>query len=80
LAEIAHIETGLWSISERLYRGLEMTLYGTRDSLIEAIKSELKKNAIDPDFIDRRIDELYAVDGLSPPKLGDEDLRAAAGP
>jgi hypothetical protein len=51
-----------------------------RDSLIEEIKAELEKDAaaIDPDFIDRRIDELYALDGLNPPKLDDEQLRAAA--
>jgi hypothetical protein len=51
-----------------------------RDSLIEDVKSELKKNAgdIDPGFIDRRIDDLYALDGLSPPKLNDEALDAAA--
>ncbi|MDR2434472.1 MAG: hypothetical protein LBD47_07875 [Treponema sp.] len=51
-----------------------------RDSIIENIESELKKDAddIDPDFIDRRIDELYALDGLSPPKPGDEAPDAAA--
>ena len=51
-----------------------------RDSLIEEVKSELKKDAaaIDPGFIDRRIDELYVLDGLSPPKLDEERLRAAA--
>jgi hypothetical protein len=51
-----------------------------RDSLIEHIESELKKDAgdIDGGFIDRRIDELYALDGLSPPKLSDEALDAAA--
>jgi hypothetical protein len=50
-----------------------------RNSLIKDIKSELKKNAaaIDPDFIDRRIDGLYALDGLSPPKVSGEQLRAA---
>jgi hypothetical protein len=50
-----------------------------RDSFIEDVKSELKKDAddIDTDFIDRRIDELYALDGLSPPKLNDETLDAA---
>jgi hypothetical protein len=51
-----------------------------RDSLIKNIESELKKDAgdIDGDFINRRIDELYALDGLSPPKLSDEALDAAA--
>lgn len=51
-----------------------------RTSLIENIESELKKDAddMDPDFIDRRIDELYALDGLSSPKLSDEALCAAA--
>jgi hypothetical protein len=56
-----------------------MDKQSTRDSLIEHIQSELKKNAddIDPDLIDRRIDGLYALDGLSPPKTSDEQLRAA---
>jgi hypothetical protein len=51
-----------------------------RDSLIADVESELKKDAdaIDPDFIDRRIDELYALDGVSPPSLNDEALDAAA--
>jgi hypothetical protein len=51
-----------------------------RDSFIEDVKSELKKeaDAIDGDFIDRRIDGLYALDGLNPPKLNDEALDAAA--
>jgi hypothetical protein len=51
-----------------------------RDSLIEEIESELKKDAddIDGDFIDRRIDKLYALDGLDPPKLNNEALGAAA--
>ncbi|MDR0710076.1 MAG: hypothetical protein LBF77_08425 [Spirochaetaceae bacterium] len=51
-----------------------------RDSLIEDVKSELKKDAedIDPDFIDRRIGELYTLDGLDPPKLSGEALDAAA--
>ncbi|MDR0722479.1 MAG: hypothetical protein LBF75_06760 [Treponema sp.] len=50
-----------------------------RTSLIEDIESELKKDAdhIDPDFIDRRIDELYGLDGLSLSKLDDEALGAA---
>jgi hypothetical protein len=52
----------------------------TRASLIEDIESELEKEAgaVDPGFIDRRIDELYALDGLSPPKLNGEALHAAA--
>jgi hypothetical protein len=51
-----------------------------RNSLIDEIKSELEKEAaaIDPGFIDRRIDELYALDGLVPPKLDAEQLCAAA--
>jgi hypothetical protein len=57
-----------------------MEKQGVRDSLIEDIAGELKKAAdgIDPDFIDRRIDELYALEGRSPPKLSDEALDAAA--
>jgi hypothetical protein len=56
-----------------------MVMEQNRNSLIEDIKSDLEKEAaaIDPDFIDRRIDELYALDGLDPPKLDDEALRAA---
>jgi hypothetical protein len=51
-----------------------------RDFLIEDIESELRKNAddIDPGFIDHRIDELYALEGRSPPKLDDEALDATA--
>jgi hypothetical protein len=51
-----------------------------RASLIEHIESELKKNAddIDGDFIDRAIDKLYTLDGLTPPKLSDDALDAAA--
>ena len=51
-----------------------------RDALIEEVKSELKKDAaaIDPGFIDRRIDALYALDGLGPPKLDETQLLAAA--
>jgi hypothetical protein len=51
-----------------------------RDSLIEDIESELEKDAgsIDPDFIDCRIDELCALEGVDPPKLNDEQLSAAA--
>jgi hypothetical protein len=51
-----------------------------RDSLIEEVASELKKDAddIDPGFIDRRIDELCARGGLSLPTLGDEALEATA--
>lgn len=57
-----------------------MAIDKTRDSLIENIEWELKKEAedLDPDFIDRRIDELYRLDSLTPPKLSDETLRAAA--
>jgi hypothetical protein len=57
-----------------------MEKQGMRDSLIEDIESELKKDAdnIDPDFIDRRIDELCALDGLDPPKLNVGALTAAA--
>jgi hypothetical protein len=52
----------------------------TRVSLIEDIELELKKDPgrIDPGFIDRGIDELYTLDGLSPPELDDEALDAAA--
>jgi hypothetical protein len=52
----------------------------TRDSLIEDIKSELGKDAdsVDGDCIDRKLDELYALDGRSPPEPSDEALRAAA--
>jgi hypothetical protein len=57
-----------------------MEKQSTRDSLIESIALELKKDAdrVDGGFIDRRIDELYALDGLPPPKLSDGALRAAA--
>jgi hypothetical protein len=52
----------------------------TRDFLIKAIESELKKDArdIDGDSIDRRVDELYALEGLEPPRIGDGALAAAA--
>ena len=51
-----------------------------QDFLIGDIESELQKDAenIDGDFIDRGIDELYTLEGLSPPKLNDEALDAAA--
>ncbi|MDR1470658.1 MAG: hypothetical protein LBT00_15370 [Spirochaetaceae bacterium] len=51
-----------------------------RDSLIGDVEAELKKDAhdIDGDFIDRRIDELCALEGLSPPTLDDAALDAAA--
>jgi hypothetical protein len=51
-----------------------------RDSLIEAVQSELEKDAddIDSDCIERRIDELCVLDGLNPPKLNEEALDAAA--
>jgi hypothetical protein len=57
----------------------KMEIQNTRDALIEDIESELEKDAgdIDPGFIDRRIDELYALDGLPPSKPGDEALAAA---
>jgi hypothetical protein len=57
-----------------------MAKQGMRDSFIEDIESELKKAAddIDGDFIDRRIDGLYALDGLAPPKLNDDALDDAA--
>ncbi|MDR2419563.1 MAG: hypothetical protein LBD79_11010 [Treponema sp.] len=57
-----------------------MEKQGMRDSLIEDIESELKKDANDmnSDFIDRRIDELCVLDGLSPPKLDDAAIDAAA--
>jgi hypothetical protein len=56
-----------------------MEKQNTRDSLIEDVKSELKKDTedIDPDFIGRRIDELYALNGLDLPELNDEELDAA---
>jgi hypothetical protein len=58
----------------------KMEIRKTRTSLIEDIESELEKEEgdIDPDFIDRGIDELYALEGISPPKLSGEALRAAA--
>jgi hypothetical protein len=51
-----------------------------RASLIEHIESELKKNADDIDCasIDRAMDKLYTLDGLTPPKLDDDALNAAA--
>jgi hypothetical protein len=51
-----------------------------RDSLVECIRGELEKDAaaIDGDCIDRAIDGLYALDGLSPPQLSGADLEAAA--
>ena len=57
-----------------------MEIQKRRNSLIEAIESELEKGPgdIDPELIDRRIDELYALDGRSPPKIGDEARYAAA--
>jgi hypothetical protein len=57
-----------------------MKKQSNRDSLIENIKSELRKDPddIDGDSIDRDIDELYVLEGLSPPKLSDEALLAAA--
>ena len=57
-----------------------MEKHDMRDSLIEDVKSELKKDVedIDPDFIGRRIDELYTLNGLDLPELNDEELDAAA--
>jgi hypothetical protein len=51
-----------------------------RTSLVKNIEAELTKDAddIDPGFIDRAIDQLYALDGLSPPTLSDAALAAAA--
>jgi hypothetical protein len=51
----------------------------TRDSLVECIEGELQKDAdkIDGDRIDRALDKLYALEGLSPPRLSGEDLEAA---
>jgi hypothetical protein len=51
-----------------------------RDFIIRDIEAELKKDAdgIDGDSIDRRLDELYSLDGLSPPDLSEEALDAAA--
>jgi hypothetical protein len=50
-----------------------------RDSLIEGIEEELRKEAdkIDGDCIDRALDKLYALEGLSPPRPSSEDLEAA---
>ncbi|MDR2433555.1 MAG: hypothetical protein LBD47_03185 [Treponema sp.] len=52
----------------------------TRDSLITTIESELKKDAedIDGGFIDKRVDELYALAGMEPPGLTEAALDAAA--
>ena len=51
-----------------------------RNSLIQDIESELRKDGddIDGDLIDRRIDELYALDRFSPLNLSAEALEAAA--
>ncbi|MDR0707332.1 MAG: hypothetical protein LBF60_05585 [Treponema sp.] len=56
-----------------------MTEKDLRDSLIESIEAELKKDADDIDgaFIDCLTDGLYALDGLSPPRLNDEALAVA---
>jgi hypothetical protein len=52
----------------------------TRDSLVECIEKELQKEAenIDGDLIDRKLEELYALDGLSPPQPDSEAIEAAA--
>lgn len=57
-----------------------MAKQNRRDFLIEEIESELRKDAgdIDGGCIDRRIVELCALDGISPPQLSDEALLAAA--
>jgi hypothetical protein len=51
-----------------------------RVSLFADIEAELNKAAedIDGDFIDRRIDGLYALEGRFPPKVSGEALAAAA--
>ncbi|MDR2344180.1 MAG: hypothetical protein LBD86_06605 [Spirochaetaceae bacterium] len=56
-----------------------MKKQGARASLINDIESELQKDAdhVDIGIIDRAIDGLYALDGLSPPKLSEEALEAA---
>jgi hypothetical protein len=56
-----------------------MEKQGARDSLIKDIEAELAKGAedIDGDVIDRKLDELYALEGRSPPKLSGEALDAA---
>jgi hypothetical protein len=57
-----------------------MEKQGARDSLVECIEGELEKDPgeIDGDRIDRALDELYALEGLSSPALSDRDLEAAA--
>jgi hypothetical protein len=57
-----------------------MEKQAARDSLIEGIEAELNKDAkdIDGDRIERRVDELYALDGLPPPELSGKALDAAA--
>ncbi|MDR3131074.1 MAG: hypothetical protein LBU18_05960 [Treponema sp.] len=57
-----------------------MERHPARDFLIEKIEQELKKDAddIDGDFIAGMIDELYALDGLSPPEPSEDAPRAAA--
>jgi hypothetical protein len=51
-----------------------------QDTLVRDIESELKKdsNLIDGDLIDRALDELYGISGLSPPRLSGGALEAAA--
>ena len=65
---------------DSLIKGSDMKNQFVRDSLIKEIETELNKDAddVDGDFIDRRLDELYALDGLSPPKLDGQALEAAA--
>jgi hypothetical protein len=57
-----------------------MKKHGARDSLMDNITAELKKDAedINGDLIDRCIDGLYAMEGRAPPKLNEEALFAAA--
>jgi hypothetical protein len=57
-----------------------MEKQGMRDFLIRNIAAELEKDpgSLDGDFIDRRIDELYALEGREAPKLSGEALDAAA--
>jgi hypothetical protein len=57
-----------------------MEKQGARDSLLGCIEAELKKDSsrIDGDLINRGMDRLYALEGLTPPKLSASALSAAA--
>lgn len=57
-----------------------MEKHGMRDLLIEEVEAELRKSIddIDPDVIDRQIDELCALEGISLPSLNDAALAAVA--